>query len=336
MTVSSEITRADYPGNDITVNFPTGFRFLADTDLSVILTVDSTGVETPQVISTDYTVTGAGDDSGGTVSMIIKPATGETLTILRDMEVTQETDYVENDSFPAASHETALDKLTMIAQQDREAVSRALTIAPSDSSATGLLPTLEALKFIRVKSDLTGFELVNGTTSVIASDVTNTPAGNISSLNVQDAIYELDTEKEPADTTILKDADIGSTVQAYDASTAKTDEVQDWTAGQSGEITALADAANIETDLALSNFFSVTLAGNRTLDNPTNIVSGQSGSIFITQDGTGTRTLAYGSYWGFNGGNAPLLSTAGGSVDRLDYVVRTATSIHAVMSKAVS
>lgn len=50
-----------------------------------------------------------------------------------------------------------------------------------------------------------------------ASSITNTPYGNITSLNVQDAINELDDSKEPADTTILKDADIGTTVQAYDA-----------------------------------------------------------------------------------------------------------------------
>ena len=59
--------------------------------------------------------------------------------------------------------------------------------------------------------------------------------------------------------------------------------VQTFTAGQRGEVTALTDAASIATDLALSNNFSVTLAGNRTLANPTNTVAGQSGSIFITQ-----------------------------------------------------
>lgn len=102
--------------------------------------------------------------------------------------------------------------------------------------------------------------------------------------------------------------------------------------GVAGKITALTDAASIATDLALSNNFSVTLAGNRTLANPTNIVAGQSGSIFITQDGTGSRTLAYGSYFKFAGGTAPVLSTAASSIDRLDYVVAEATKIHAVVS----
>ena len=108
--------------------------------------------------------------------------------------------------------------------------------------------------------------------------------------------------------------------------------VQTFTAGQRGEVTALTDAASIATDLALSNNFAITLGGNRTLANPSNITAGQSGSIFITQDGTGSRTLAYGTNFKFVAGTAPTLSTAAASVDRIDYVVASATQIHAVAS----
>ena len=135
---------------------------------------------------------------------------------------------------------------------------------------------------------------------------------------------------------VVVDTDIGSTVQSYDADTAKTDVAQTYSAGQRGTITALTDGATITPDLAASNNFSVTLAGSRTLANPTNIVAGQSGSVFITQDATGSRTLAFGSYWDFAGGTAPTLSTDAASVDRIDYVVRSATSIHAVFTAAYS
>ena len=110
------------------------------------------------------------------------------------------------------------------------------------------------------------------------------------------------------------------------------DTAQTFTKGQRGEITALTDGATITPDFADSNNFSVTLGGNRTLANPTNTVAGQSGSIFITQDGTGSRTLAYGTNYDFAGGTAPTLSTTAGAIDRIDYVVRTATSIHAVFT----
>lgn len=122
------------------------------------------------------------------------------------------------------------------------------------------------------------------------------------------------------------------TIPAATGTLVLTAEANTFTAGQRGEITTLTDAANIATNLADSNNFTVTLGGNRTLDNPTNIVAGQSGSIFIVQDGTGSRTLAFGSYWDFAGGTAPTLTTTASAVDRIDYIVRTSTSIHAVFT----
>ncbi len=109
-----------------------------------------------------------------------------------------------------------------------------------------------------------------------------------------------------------------------------------FSAATNGKINTLTSGATITPDFALGNFFSVTLDINATLDNPTNLVAGQSGSIFITQDATGSRTMAYGSYWDFAGGTAPSLSTAANAVDRLDYVVRNSTSIHAQLAKGLS
>jgi hypothetical protein len=122
---------------------------------------------------------------------------------------------------------------------------------------------------------------------------------------------------------------IGTDVQAYDADTAKTDVVQSFTAAQRGSITALTDGATITPDFALANNFSVTLGGNRTLANPSNQTAGQSGAIVITQDGTGSRTLAYGSNWKFPGGTAPTLTTAANAVDVVAYYVESATRITA-------
>ena len=112
----------------------------------------------------------------------------------------------------------------------------------------------------------------------------------------------------------------------------KADEANSFTAGQRGAIATLTDGATITPDFNAGNNFTVTLGGNRTLANPTNLAAGQSGSIFIVQDGTGSRTLAWGSYWDFAAGVAPTLTTTAGAVDRVDYVVRTTGSIHAVFT----
>jgi len=98
------------------------------------------------------------------------------------------------------------------------------------------------------------------------------------------------------------------------------------------EIATLTDAATITPDFGANQNFTVTLAGNRTLANPTNPVVGQTGSIFLVQDGTGSRTLSFGNQYDFTGGTAPTLSTTAAAVDRIDYIVRTATSIHCVFT----
>ena len=96
------------------------------------------------------------------------------------------------------------------------------------------------------------------------------------------------------------------------------------------DIVVLTDGATVTPDFAAGQNFSLTLAGNRTLANPTNIVAGQTGSIVVTQDGSGSRTLAYGTFWDFAGGTAPTLTTTASRTDRLDYMVASATDIHAV------
>lgn len=140
---------------------------------------------------------------------------------------------------------------------------------------------------------------------------------------------------------LLESGDIGSTVQGYDADTAKTDTAQTFTAAQRGTISAVSIGASDTTktlDFATANNFALTLANTSscTLANPSNLTAGQSGSIFVVQDSTGSRLLTYGTNWDFAGGTAPTLSTAASSVDRIDYIVRTTSSIHAVFTAAYS
>jgi hypothetical protein len=78
---------------------------------------------------------------------------------------------------------------------------------------------------------------------------------------------------------------------------------------------ALADGANISSDMALGNVKTVTLAGNRTLDNPTNLKAGATYLWIIKQDVTGSRTLAYGTAFKWAGGTAPTLTTTANAVD---------------------
>jgi hypothetical protein len=102
------------------------------------------------------------------------------------------------------------------------------------------------------------------------------------------------------------------------------------------QMVALIDGPTITPDFNAGNVFSLTLAGNRTLANPSNVPANhQGGSIIVRQDATGNRTLSFGSTWKFPQGAAPSLSTTANRVDRLIYNVVSATEIHAVLVKDI-
>lgn len=126
--------------------------------------------------------------------------------------------------------------------------------------------------------------------------------------------------------TTVKLQDAGVTPAKLDRSYAAIASTNTFTAAQRGSITTLTDGATITPDFSVANMFRVQLGGNRTLATPTNLVEGQSGSIDIYQDNTGSRTLAYEWAWDFIGGVAPTLSTNARARDKLVYQVDVAKS----------
>jgi hypothetical protein len=163
LTVSTTTSRADYNGNGTTTAFAVPFYFLDQTHLTVLRTQISTGVITTLALTTDYTVTGAGNPAGGTVTALVAPTADQKLSILRNVPLTQLNTYVPNDPFPAASHEQALDKLTMEVQQLDEAIDRALTLPANTTAGTvsTSLPTPAANQVIAWNSTATGLQNLN-------------------------------------------------------------------------------------------------------------------------------------------------------------------------------
>ncbi len=120
-----------------------------------------------------------------------------------------------------------------------------------------------------------------------------------------------------------------------------TAQVNNWTKGQRGFVTPLNDASTIAINLANSNNFSLLMTSGigatRILGIPTNIVAGQSGIIAVTQDGTGSKALTYGTgtLYKFAEGVAPVLSTGAGMIDYLVYCVETTSRIFVSIIKDV-
>ena len=135
MTISTTIIKNSYSGNASQTVFPYTFKISVDADIQVILR-SALGTETVKSISTDYTVSGAGDANGGNVTMVVAPANGETLVIRRATVQTQNIDLVENDPFSAETVEGGFDKSVSLVQEIQEEADRAIKLSRTNTMAS--------------------------------------------------------------------------------------------------------------------------------------------------------------------------------------------------------
>ncbi|WP_175813358.1 right-handed parallel beta-helix repeat-containing protein [Burkholderia contaminans] len=173
MTVTTQTQDVTYDGDGSTTDFPVPFYFLLETHI-VVDKIDANGALTPLTYGTDYTVSGAGSESGGTVTTTAAYPAGVELHIYRDVPVTQETEYQQNDPFPAKTVEKALDKLTMICQQLASGVLNAIRYPLSEFGRDGTLPSaLDRAKKLISFDDNGNLSMVPLPTSVGAGDLKN-------------------------------------------------------------------------------------------------------------------------------------------------------------------
>lgn len=139
MTVTTDVQSIVYDTDGSTADFPIPFYFLRATDITAEL-VDANANLTELVLGTDFTIAGAGQPGGGELTAIMPFDSGLKLHIYRVVPVTQETQFQQNDPFPSKTTEKALDKLTMLVQQQKQTTDRALTVPRSDLNPQTTLP----------------------------------------------------------------------------------------------------------------------------------------------------------------------------------------------------
>jgi hypothetical protein len=183
MTITSTQNRVSYAGNGApgvpgTLVFAVPFRFLATSDLVVLVRVDATGVSTTMGLDTAYSVAGEGAATGGTVTFLIEdgePQTGETLIIYGNPAMTQLVDYISGGTFPAESHEEALDRLTLQSTRTREIAERSLSLTDSSTDGSGEYNANSN----RISSLGTPTATTDATTKVYVDALVNTTIGPI-------------------------------------------------------------------------------------------------------------------------------------------------------------
>lgn len=139
MTVASDVQDVTYNADGSTVAFPLPFYFLRDADVRADR-IDATGASVGLVLGTDFSLSGAGDPAGGELVTFATIATGNTLHIYRDVPATQETQYQQNDPFPAKTTEKALDKLTMLIQRNGALVGTGIRYPFGERQLNAVLP----------------------------------------------------------------------------------------------------------------------------------------------------------------------------------------------------
>lgn len=134
--VTTLVNRIDHDPNGVQTAFT--YDFLVDDATWMFVYADGSPYTEP------FSISGIGDPEGGEVTFDTAPDAGiDTLTLMREVPLTQLVVYPVYGPFPAKSHEGALDKLTFITQQLNEQLGRCWQ-APIDGDESDLADHVES------------------------------------------------------------------------------------------------------------------------------------------------------------------------------------------------
>ena len=283
MTVSTLNSSTSSSANGVQRTFYFDFG-IVEVDHILVYTIDTASSGT-QELQSAYAVDEGWGGTGGSVTFQVdeQPADGLTVLIKRNVPVTQETDYIPGDPFPAETHEDALDKLTMIVQDSEYVIQQAITV-PDGDTATNLVldfASARANEYLYFDAD-----------------------GNVTTVEQATGTYDVSEWAK----TLLDDEDAEearTTMEMY-SSTGR------YTKSQTGTTVALTPGASTAWDCDTAQIASITLTANRGMANPTNMYTGGTYVLTVIQDGTGSRSLSWGSAYKFEDATDPTLSSGAG------------------------
>ena len=302
MTVSTALRKQQFVLNGVTAAFTFTFRARTATaalsDIKCIVTDD--GTDTDLTYTTDYTVEVNANGIGGTVTLVVPASWAGTLTVYRETTNTQGSDYDDYNQFPADTVEEDMDIRTLVAQEQSEALDRALILPISVSGVSGVLPVPSADKVLGWNSGATALE--NKTPN---TDAYLTKAG------------ESEAEAGTNNTMFMTPLRTKQSI------------VYSKTVG------TLTDGATVAVDASLAETFKLSAGGNRTILAPANPqFDGQRLLIrHYASGGARTLTLSEGTL-GFRFGTTvtALTETVSGKTDYIGAIYNLADTIWDVIA----
>ena len=260
MTVSSTNTKQSYSGDGNTTVFTYNFKINSQAELTVI-SRSSLGTETTKTLNSDYTIIDNGA-SGGSVTFTTAPGSTETIVLIRDTALTQTTDYIASDPFPAEAHESALDKLTLQMQEVQEEVDRSLKLSRTNTMSSTQFTndaTDRALKVfafdsagdLSIAQELGSFKgnWATGTAYKQRDIVKDTSTNNVFFVNTShtsSGSQPLTTNTNSAKYSLIVDA-ASATTSATNAATSETNAASSASAASTSETNAASSASAAST-----------------------------------------------------------------------------------------
>lgn len=261
MTVEVDTARVSYTGAGTTGPFTIPFYFLANADIRAIKVTIADGTEDELALTTDFTLSGAGDEEGGTLTLVASLSSSYKLVIFRDPEVLQESAYPRNDQFPSQTHEEVADRLTMIAQRHADLLTRSIRMPEGDTSGDSMVlpPAVDR------PSKVLGFD-ANGDMAVYEPESAVTSAANVTVLQSGTGATPTNVQDDLRARSVIVSTQFGS-------------------ASGGDDTTALQNAINahkyIEIPDGTHKFSSLTIPRNR-------VIYGHSRAAILEHTGSGT------------------------------------------------
>lgn len=162
MTISIAPARNEYTSNAGQTIFNYTFKIFESTDLNVYITPSGQDANDSTDLTTAYTVTGLGDEDGGTIILSVGTNANDLVTIVSDVPSSRTVDYQNNGDFRPDTVNDDFDRVVSIVKKIEDTANRAALLQQSQQDPKPLtLPTPISQALMRWKSDLSGFENVN-------------------------------------------------------------------------------------------------------------------------------------------------------------------------------